>query len=124
MSSGIVTFEQGFDGRTVRVVRTVRQGDKLLSRDAFASTYAPKDWIKRIGTEGCAYRGDGARTEAGGGRRPQAVLAMTCLQTIFRVSKTPSPLTAQASTTGDCVWLSSSFKSSTEKMSLRSRLFI
>lgn len=52
LSKGIVVFEQGFDGRTVRVVRTVRQGGALLSRDTFVSTYAPKDWIKRIGTKG------------------------------------------------------------------------
>jgi vancomycin resistance protein YoaR len=52
LSSGITVFEQGFDGRTVRVVRTVRQGGKLLSSDTFVSSYAPKDWIKRIGTRG------------------------------------------------------------------------
>ena len=49
---------------------------------------------------------------------------MTCLQTVLSVSKTPTPLSAQASTTGDSVWLSSSVRSATEKMSLRSRLFI
>jgi vancomycin resistance protein YoaR len=52
LSRGIVVFEQGFDGRTVRVVRTVKQGSKLLSTDTFVSSYAPKDWIKRIGTKG------------------------------------------------------------------------
>ncbi len=41
--------EQGFDGRTVKVVRTVKQGGQVLFSDTFVSTYAPKDWIKRIG---------------------------------------------------------------------------
>ena len=52
LSRGIVVYEQGFDGRTVKVVRTVKQGDRVLWTDTFVSTYAPKDWIKRIGTKG------------------------------------------------------------------------
>jgi hypothetical protein len=34
------------------VVRTVKDGSRVLSRDAFVSSYAPKDWIKRVGTKG------------------------------------------------------------------------
>jgi vancomycin resistance protein YoaR len=52
LARGITVFEQGFDGRTVRVVRTVKDGSRVLSRDAFVSSYAPKDWIKRVGTKG------------------------------------------------------------------------
>jgi len=51
LSHGVTILENGFDGRTVKVVRTVRQGGRLLFRDTFVSTYAPKDWIKRIGTK-------------------------------------------------------------------------
>jgi len=51
LSHGVTIFEPGFDGRTVRVVRTVKEGDRVLFRDTFVSTYAPKDWIKRIGTK-------------------------------------------------------------------------
>ena len=51
LARGIVVYEQGFSGRTVKVVRTVKQGDRVLWRDTFVSTYAPKDWIKRIGTK-------------------------------------------------------------------------
>ncbi len=48
---GVIVFEPGFDGRTVKVVRTVWKGDRVLFTDTFVSTYAPKDWIKRIGTK-------------------------------------------------------------------------
>lgn len=51
LDRGVVVYEQGFDGRTVKVVRTVKQGNKVLFRDSFVSTYAPKDWVKRIGTK-------------------------------------------------------------------------
>jgi vancomycin resistance protein YoaR len=51
MSQGLVVYERGFDGRSVKVVRTVKRGGRLLFRDTFASSYAPKDWIKRIGTK-------------------------------------------------------------------------
>jgi vancomycin resistance protein YoaR len=51
MSQGLVVFERGFDGRSVKVVRTVKRGGRLLFRDTFTSSYAPKDWIKRIGTK-------------------------------------------------------------------------
>jgi vancomycin resistance protein YoaR len=51
LSTGIVTWESGYSGRSVKVVRTVTASDgKVLSRDTFYSTYPPKDWIKRIGT--------------------------------------------------------------------------
>ena len=52
LARGVIAWEQGFDGRTVRVVRTVKDGDRVLSRETFVSTYAPKDWIERIGTKG------------------------------------------------------------------------
>ena len=51
LSRGVIVFEPGFDGRTVKVVRTVKKGSRVLFRDTFVSTYAPKDWIKRIGTK-------------------------------------------------------------------------
>lgn len=51
LARGIITYEQGFAGRTVKVVRTVKEGGRVLSTDTFLSTYAPKDWVKRIGTK-------------------------------------------------------------------------
>ncbi len=51
LPKGIVSYEQGFAGRTVKVVRTVRQNGRVLFVDSFVSTYAPKDWIERVGTE-------------------------------------------------------------------------
>ena len=50
LSRGIVTWEKGAPGRSVKVTRTVSEGSRTLFKDTFASTYAPKDWIKRIGT--------------------------------------------------------------------------
>jgi len=50
ISSGVVSWEKGYDGRSVKVTRSVMQGERLLFRDSFISTYAPKDWIKRVGT--------------------------------------------------------------------------
>jgi vancomycin resistance protein YoaR len=50
LSRGIVAWERGAPGRSVRVTRTVSEGSHTLFKDTFASTYAPKDWIKRIGT--------------------------------------------------------------------------
>ena len=52
LARGIIVYEQGFDGRTVKVVRTVKDGDRVRSTETFVSTYAPKDWIERIGTKG------------------------------------------------------------------------
>jgi hypothetical protein len=51
MPKGIVSYEQGFSGRTVKVVRTVWQNGAVLFVDSFVSTYAPKDWIERVGTK-------------------------------------------------------------------------
>ena len=50
LARGVVSWEKGYDGRSVRVVRTVTDGGRVLSRDTFVSTYVAKDWIKRIGT--------------------------------------------------------------------------
>jgi vancomycin resistance protein YoaR len=52
LSKGVVRWERGGDGRTVRVTRVVKQGDRVLIRDTFVSTYRPMDWIKRVGTGG------------------------------------------------------------------------
>jgi vancomycin resistance protein YoaR len=52
LARGMIVHERGFDGRTVRVVRVVKQGDRVLSTGTFVSSYAPKDWIKRVGTKG------------------------------------------------------------------------
>jgi hypothetical protein len=30
----------------------VKDGARVLSRETFVSSYAPKDWIERIGTKG------------------------------------------------------------------------
>jgi vancomycin resistance protein YoaR len=51
LPKGIVSYEAGFAGRTVKVVRTVWQDGRALFVDSFVSTYAPKDWIERIGTK-------------------------------------------------------------------------
>ena len=50
LSAGIVRWEKGWAGRSVKVVRTVRQGGAILFTDTFVSVYQPADWIKRIGT--------------------------------------------------------------------------
>ncbi|HMK92414.1 MAG TPA: VanW family protein, partial [Thermoleophilia bacterium] len=50
IAQGIIMLEKGHPGETVKVVRTVRHDGALVSRDTFVSTYAPKDWIKRVGT--------------------------------------------------------------------------
>jgi vancomycin resistance protein YoaR len=49
-ATGVVSWEKGYDGMTVKVNRTVLDNGRVLFRDSFISTYAPKDWIKRIGT--------------------------------------------------------------------------
>jgi vancomycin resistance protein YoaR len=51
LGPGVTRWEQGIDGRSVRVERTVRntQGE-VLFRDAFVSHYQPLDWVKRVGT--------------------------------------------------------------------------
>lgn len=51
LGPGVVRWEQGIDGRSVKVERTVRDaGGKLLFRDSFVSHYRPLDWLKRVGT--------------------------------------------------------------------------
>ena len=51
LAQGITRWEKGADGLSVKVTRTVRgAGGDVLFRDTFASTYAPMDWIKRVGT--------------------------------------------------------------------------
>jgi vancomycin resistance protein YoaR len=50
LSAGIVRWEKGWAGRSVKVVRTVRQSGAVLFTDTFVSVYQPADWIKRIGT--------------------------------------------------------------------------
>jgi len=48
---GVVRWEQGVDGRSVRVERTVRDAaGKVVIRDSFVSRYQPLDWLKRVGT--------------------------------------------------------------------------
>lgn len=51
LGAGVIRWEKGVDGRSVRVLRTVRDasGD-VLFRDTFVSRYEPMDWIKRVGT--------------------------------------------------------------------------
>jgi len=49
LAGGVVKWEKGADGYSITVVRTVRSGGRVLFRDRFFSTYAPKDWVKRVG---------------------------------------------------------------------------
>ena len=51
LGPGIIRWERGVDGLSVKVDRTVRAADgALLFHDTFVSHYAPMDWIKRVGT--------------------------------------------------------------------------
>jgi vancomycin resistance protein YoaR len=51
LGPGVIRWERGIDGRSVRVERTVRDAQgKVLFRDAFVSHYQPLDWVKRVGT--------------------------------------------------------------------------
>jgi hypothetical protein len=51
LGPGVVRWEQGVEGRSVKVVRTVRRSDGTVHlRDTFVSVYRPMDWIKRVGT--------------------------------------------------------------------------
>lgn len=51
LGPGVVRWEQGVDGRCVKVQRTVRDADgSVLFRDTFVSRYQPLDWVKRVGT--------------------------------------------------------------------------
>jgi vancomycin resistance protein YoaR len=51
LGPGVIRWEQGVDGRSVKVERTVKDasGD-VLFRDTFTSHYDPMDWVKRVGT--------------------------------------------------------------------------
>jgi len=51
LARGIISWERGGPGFSVTVSRTVSQGGTVLFRDQFVSTYAPKDWVERIGTK-------------------------------------------------------------------------
>jgi vancomycin resistance protein YoaR len=51
LGPGVIRWEQGIDGRSVKVERTVKDAaGKVLFRDTFVSRYEPLDWIKRVGT--------------------------------------------------------------------------
>jgi vancomycin resistance protein YoaR len=51
LATGITRWEKGANGLSVKVTRTVRgAGGEVLFRDSYTSTYAPMDWIKRVGT--------------------------------------------------------------------------
>ena len=51
LGPGVVRWERGIDGHTVKVERTVRDAKgALLFHDTFVSRYEPLDWVKRIGT--------------------------------------------------------------------------
>jgi vancomycin resistance protein YoaR len=50
LGPGVIRWEQGIDGRTVKVQRTVKDGGgEVLFRDTFVSEYEPLDWVKRVG---------------------------------------------------------------------------
>jgi vancomycin resistance protein YoaR len=51
LGPGVIRWERGVNGLSVKVWRTVRSAaGAVLFRDAFASHYTPMDWIKRVGT--------------------------------------------------------------------------
>ena len=51
LGPGVIRWEKGIDGRSVRVERTVKDdGGTVLFRDTFVSHYEPMDWVKRVGT--------------------------------------------------------------------------
>ena len=47
---GVIRMEQGSPGYGITVKRTVKRGQRVLFTDSFHSVYAPRDWIKRVGT--------------------------------------------------------------------------
>ena len=50
LGPGVVRWERGIDGHSVKVERTVRDAKgAVLFRDAFVSHYEPLDWVKRVG---------------------------------------------------------------------------
>ena len=51
LGPGVIRWERGIDGCSVRVDRTVKDGTgKVLFSDTFVSHYDPMDWVKRVGT--------------------------------------------------------------------------
>ena len=51
LGPGVIRWEQGIEGRSVKVERTVKDaGGAVLFRDAFVSHYRPLDWVRRVGT--------------------------------------------------------------------------
>jgi vancomycin resistance protein YoaR len=51
LGPGVIRWEKGIDGRSVKVERTVKDADgKVLFSDTFVSHYDPLDWVKRVGT--------------------------------------------------------------------------
>ena len=51
LGPGVVRWERGIDGHSVKVERTVRDAKgTVLFRDTFVSHYEPLDWVKRVGT--------------------------------------------------------------------------
>ncbi len=50
LGPGIVRWESGVAGRSVKVTRTVRNSTgNVLFRDTYVSRYKPLDWVKRVG---------------------------------------------------------------------------
>ena len=51
LPNGVVRWELGGDGKSVKVVRTVRDAQgTVLFTESYVSAYNPRDWIKRVGT--------------------------------------------------------------------------
>jgi vancomycin resistance protein YoaR len=51
LGPGVTRWEQGIEGRSVKVDRTVKDAaGEVLFRDSFTSHYQPLDWVKRVGT--------------------------------------------------------------------------
>src|SRR5665647_2497106 len=51
LGPGVVRWERGIDGHSVKVERTVRDAKgTVLFGDTFVSHYDPLDWVKRVGT--------------------------------------------------------------------------
>ena len=51
LGPGVIRWEKGIDGCSVKVERTVKDGSgKVLFSDTFVSHYDPMDWVKRVGT--------------------------------------------------------------------------
>ena len=51
LPNGVTRWELGGDGKSVKVVRTVRDAaGKTLFTETYVSVYDPRDWIMRVGT--------------------------------------------------------------------------